>query len=249
MCPYLFWRSTIAAWFLLSLAINCASSEPACLLRHIVTSKPPAPLGWGLFQVGKTHSRHALLSRLPKYPPSMLYPKAQSSLPPSYLVCRLDDLCPVGNLCIVALTKGPGACLNSLGVMLQINKDATMLPFSLHETVFPNSSNAVSLSPLRWCHSFSAGFPPPLSRSRSLSPLAAGSFRPIRESLSGKKREEKERSRDAGVKRGRRSTNWSWIRALISGLREQGILAPAMEVLCWKDAKDAGQVTNRKDWL
>lgn len=62
----------------------CPSSdltEPACLLRHIVTSMPPTPLGWGLFQVGKTHSRRALLSRLPKYPPSMLYPKAQFPLP------------------------------------------------------------------------------------------------------------------------------------------------------------------------
>lgn len=116
---------------------SSASSEPACLLRHIVTSKPPASLRWGLFQVGKTHSRHALLSRLPKYPPSMLYPKAQFPLPPSYLVCRLDDLCPVGNLCIVALTKGPGACLNSLGVMLQINKDATMLPFRSMRLSFP----------------------------------------------------------------------------------------------------------------
>lgn len=54
--------------------------------------------------------------------------KPQFPLPLFYLVCKLHDLCLLGNLCIETLTKGPGACLNSLGVMLQINKDATVFP-------------------------------------------------------------------------------------------------------------------------
>lgn len=150
--------------------------------------------------------------------------------------------------------RGLGARLHSLRVMLQINKDATMLtlssPIRLMQFPYLLTGDVILFQldpPLPF---------PTLSLSRSppsLSPLAAGSFRPIRASAIGKKKKEGGGERAIqgmpARREGRRSANWTRIRELFPGLREQEDWPLPWMAPCREDAKDPGQVTDQEDWL
>lgn len=96
------------------------------------TSLPPSPLSslWGVFQVGKTHCLpRSIVVSAKTYPTTHPKPSPKPNFSSLPLIVSAGFM--IYSLLLIyaswLATKRPGACLHSLGVMLQINKDATML--------------------------------------------------------------------------------------------------------------------------